>query len=212
MARRKKGDASGLKLDSFSDIITNVLGILIFLGVMFSLTSSGAKFIVRTPRVQDTKRKPVFFECRKGQLFFVDKDGIWSDLDRKVTRLLKYDPDMALGEISSRLAGEQIGNPYYLLDQNKFFEENLISLMPREGVKGETIKDLQKPDSTFHEIIQNLHAGEDFVYFFVKPDSFEIFRIARSYVWDKDFHVGWHPLDYGRYPTFGSRGRRPKKS
>ena len=212
MPKRKEDDAEKVNLGSFTDIITNVLGILIFLGVMMTLTSNGAKFIVRTPKIQDTSRKPIFFECRSGQLFFVNKDGIWNDLDRKVTRLLKRNPDMVMGEIAAQLSDDQIGNRYYMLNLDKFFEENLISLRPRKGVEGETIKDLKKSNSIFQEMIHNIDKDEIFVYFFVKPDSFEIFRIARAYLWEKEFQVGWHPLDFGRYPTFGSRGRRPKMS
>ena len=212
MSRNKKDTSESLNYGSFTDIITNVLGILIFLGVMFSLTMNGAKFIVRTPKIRTTTRKPVFFECRASQVYYVDKDSIWNDLDRKVTKLLKNNPDMVMGEIASQLSAERIGNSYYLLDVKKFFEENLISLVPREGTKGETIEDLKNLDSFFQKTIGDIPQEEIFIYFFVKPDSFEIFRMARAYAWERNIQVGWYPLDYGRSPTFGSRGRRPKLS
>jgi hypothetical protein len=210
--KKKKEPSENINFGSFTDIITNVLGILIFLGVMFTLTMHGARFIVRTPKVKETSKKPIFFECRSEQLFYLDKDGIWNVLDRKVAKLLKENPDIVMGEIAAQLYGEKIGNRYYLLDLNKFFKENLLSLVPRAGAKGETIKDLKRPDSSFREVINKLAKDEAFIYFFVKPDSFEIFRIARAYTWEKNIQVGWYPLDYGRSPTFGSRGRRPKMS
>ncbi|MEC8197553.1 MAG: rhodanese-like domain-containing protein, partial [Pseudomonadota bacterium] len=42
----------------------------------------------------------------------------------------------------------------------------------------------------------SIHAPRGMIEFWVDPDSFELFRDLRESLWERDFEVGWKPVDH----------------
>src|SRR5207244_12380691 len=79
-------------------------------------------------------KEAVFFECREGQVFFVDKDG----MNDKVEKLMgTLNPSVRGGNLSDFLkavSSEEIGDEYYKVDTKYLLTGNL-ALEARPGAK-----------------------------------------------------------------------------
>ena len=78
-----------------------------------------------------------------------------------------------------------------------------VVLRPGPRGSGETEEAIQQPRSRFKRTLTARQPGSWCVNFAVWPDSYDIYRTARSIAWDSGFDVGWHPLDVGEEPTVG---------
>ena len=56
------------------DIVTNIVGMLIIIGIISSLSLRTKEFVFQTPMVYNTPKKSVIFECRNEQVFPVSID------------------------------------------------------------------------------------------------------------------------------------------
>ncbi len=76
MARRGKRSGSDFifNIDSLMDIVTNIVGMLIIIGIISSLSLRTKEFVFQTPMVYNTPKKSVIFECRNGEVFPVTID------------------------------------------------------------------------------------------------------------------------------------------
>lgn len=64
--------ASGpaMDLSSFTDLMTCILGVLVLIILLTGIDASQITVLVATPKeMQGDDKSPVFFECRKNQLF-----------------------------------------------------------------------------------------------------------------------------------------------
>ncbi len=71
--KRFKADFS-FNIDSLMDIVTNIVGMLIIIGIISSLSLRTKEFVFQTPMVYNTPKKSVIFECRQHQVFPVSID------------------------------------------------------------------------------------------------------------------------------------------
>ncbi len=208
MARTKKTEV--LQLDSFLDIITNTIGILVVICCMAAINVNDITYIVRTPFVHKTEKIPVFFECRNKRCVPIDKEGLHNEIDKRIKKLYKSDVRLTGSKILSLMEDEEIGDAYYKVDLPKLFLENIFVLIPKEEDIGEDRKEIKKTDSIFLQIIRNLDPKKHFVFVLVRPDSFEVYREARNLIWDEDLEIGWEPMTAGKFVSFGTKGRKPK--
>ncbi|NOX87601.1 MAG: hypothetical protein GXO77_01140 [Calditrichaeota bacterium] len=76
MARRRKRPVTGFSfnVDSLMDIVTNIVGMLIIIGIISSLTLRTKEFVFETPMVYNTQKESIIFECRNNQIFPVSID------------------------------------------------------------------------------------------------------------------------------------------
>ncbi|MBN2310797.1 MAG: hypothetical protein JXR94_17620 [Candidatus Hydrogenedentes bacterium] len=213
--RRRGGQADSdtvTNLDSFMDIVTNVIGALFFVVIFAALSAFGATGKVVTPILSEGDTKGVIFECRSNTVCFPDvqglldeADAVWKqadeagdDWDEKVLRLRKAEIANEyyrfVPESKLRIQG---GNIVYVLQQK--FE-------PQEGVLGESIAEFQEPDSRFNESLAALDPAKQHVFLLVDTESFEIFHAVRRAIIEQGFHVGWDPIEAGGTLTFGGQG------
>ncbi|MFQ5646037.1 MAG: hypothetical protein ACE5GM_03825 [bacterium] len=207
---RGKGDEEVLQLDSFLDIITNTIGILVLMCCMTAININDITYIVRTPFIHHSTKMPVFFECRNNHVSHIDKEDIEAKINMRINELSKNNDQLTPGKILSLLEGEKIGNEYYHLDLPKLFLENIFVLIPRAAEIGATSSDLKKPSSSLNQMAMSLDREKFFAFFLVRPDSFEVYRAARKVFWDNSIEVGWEPLESGKFISFGQQGRKPK--
>ena len=208
MGRGKKTEV--LQLDSFLDIITNTIGILVVICCMAAINVNDITYIVRTPFVHKTEKIPVFFECRNRRCVPIDKEGLHNQIDKRIKKLYKKDVRLTGSKILSLMEDEVIGDAYYNVNLPKLFLENIFVLIPKEEDIGEDVNQFRKSDSVFAQIIKNLDPEKHFIFFLVRPDSFETYREARKILWNHNLENGWEPLTSGKFVSFGTKGRKPK--
>ncbi len=209
MAYRRANKDINIDLDSFLDVITNCIGVLIVITVLAVINTKYMTFIVRTPFVRKTEKQPVIFECRKNRIIPVYKMEIQQKLEAYLAEMRRNSFDYDRIAHSANLELKDVGDKYYRVDLAKLLRSNILVLVPKTELQGESPKVLKDKDTEFQEVLQHINPEEEFAFFLVRPDSFEIFRAARKLLWANDIEIGWEPLSVGQYISFGATGRRP---
>lgn len=69
-------------LDSFLDVLTNTVGVLMFVSLFVSLVAVESATIVRTPLVSKTQKTPQFFEVRGNKVIYIDQKAANAQIDK----------------------------------------------------------------------------------------------------------------------------------
>jgi hypothetical protein len=205
MSRRKKKGEPELLIVSFCDIVTITTAAMFF--AMLITVQEAVKIPVfkPTPRAVPTDKSPVFFECRNDHIYYVDKDG----LDSQVAKLLStLNPGFRSGDLSNFLkaiGGQEIGNEYYRVDP-KYLLVGVMALDLRPDARGEDDKVIQSPNSRFGTALAQIDTKTRYIAFLVRDDSFNVFRKARHFADKADFDSGWELLGADEPIKFGAGG------
>ncbi len=198
-----------MQLDSFLDVITNCIGVLVVLTVIAIINTKYMTFIVRTPFVRQTNKQPVLLECREEHIIPVNKADIQQRLEVYLDEIDKNKAEYNRIIRSTNLELKDVGDKYYRVDAAKLLKRDIMALIPNPENQGDSKDVLRNKDTAFQQILQRIDPEKEFVFFLVRPDSFEAFRVARKLLWAKNIEIGWEPLSEGQFISFGSRGRRP---
>jgi TolA-binding protein len=126
---------------------------------------------------------------------------------------------MDLGELSKKFNNRSfdVGTRVVKADAGDFdFEETVIDLLfqkirqiklqRKSGHLGETLAQLDSPDSQVMARLKSLNPTASYLQFVVYPDSFEDFRSLRERAWKMKFDVNWKPLTVGESISVGGGG------
>ena len=83
-------------------------------------------------------------------------------------------------------------------------------LVPKENWGGESIEQIQQENSKFMKLANSIDQRTHYAFFFVRPDSYQIYRAAREILWQKDKEVGWVPREYADPIMFSPYGEPPE--
>jgi hypothetical protein len=213
-------------LDSFLDILTNTVGVLMFIGLFVSLLAVEAGTIIRTPLRTQTIKVGKFFELRNNRIFYINDPYIEKQVETAVANLPKcYQPDIPenipsgmydfyLAQIrkyercvldrNKELSRFYVSNDDYAVS---FLENGSIKYQPIFAAQGENSQQVQDDNSEFNNILKTLDPNVNFIAFIVRPDSFPLFRTVRAEANSHGFEVGWEPFQQNRLLIFGSGGR-----
>jgi len=111
-----------LSIDSLIDIVSNMVGILVIIGVISSLNLGGKNYIYQTPLVKSTEKRGVYFECAGDRLIPVTHDS-----GRYYTRIFAAFEQVLIPK--SKEVGElrwELGN------EQSYFRKILADLNPNE--------------------------------------------------------------------------------
>lgn len=204
MARIKKLDPE-LLLVSFCDILTISISALFMATIITVFEATKVPELSMTPKAVPTSKSAVFFECRTGELYFIDKEG----LDTQISRLLStLSPNVKSGDITQflkALQGQEIGNEHYKVLPS-YLLTAVIALEPRTGVPGFNSESLDNPASRFRSVLSQIDKDKYYIAFLVRDDSFSIFRKARLVADKLGYDVGWELLGAGEPIKFGAGG------
>ncbi len=210
-ARRRTNNTSQ-NLDSFLDILTNTVGVLMFISLFVTLIATGS-----SPKTRVTIQTPLASESKKDQLWFEIQGNKVSHLNLRQIREEEIELTENLPNCNKPRSGTS--SPDYVLRQENY-QSCLLSVIGRQsnfrsstknyrvkaegrGVSlaftpqsaeiGETTTQLAAPNSEFKQVLSQFDPDKDFLAFIVRPDSFEAFRTARKQAWDAGYEVGWEP-------------------
>jgi hypothetical protein len=209
--KRVRDEEAPFSLDSFLDIVTNVVGVLVLVAMVTVLSAgnisvpSGAT-AMRAPRPSAER---LLFECAGEEVYFVDEEAngqrVLDEVKWVTQRPISRDALVTLldttdvGDATHRVRVEGDGSRGIAW---------VYTLRP--SARGERAADLDRAESRFRKRLDALEHG-GFAYFVVHDDSFEIFQKARDIARAHGVSVGWHPVE-GRAPVrlsaLGSLGKR----
>lgn len=229
MSRRRvhrKASVPTQNLDSFLDILTNTVGVLMFVSLFVTLITVQAGALIRTPLVSKSNKQPHFFEVRGNKVIYVDDENIDSQLAILMTSLPTcerpkipenldvyiyqyYAEEIQEYKICQKQTLEKL-KTFQGQTENynvRFIDIDAMMYEPRSSNIGESIKELSKANSNFQTVLKSLNPKTDYLAFIVRPDSFSAFRNARQQAWKTGFDVGWEPQTEKTPIIFGSGGR-----
>ena len=203
--------ASGPQMDlsSFTDLMTCILGVLVLIILLTGIDASQITVLVATPKeMQADDKSPVFFECRKNQLFQISIEELKKACDAKTEELrekVNGDETEFLKQAAQtmlELDGQKLDYTYALM--GKYV---LLPIPEAEGYKLESQKN-ETPDKWYGSRLAAIDPETQFICFLVRPDSYRIFQRARNLAWIKNLNVACELQDEKNPIMIGPGGER----
>jgi hypothetical protein len=201
-SKRSNNPNDSLNLDSFMDIVTNVIGTLFFVIVYAALSSFSATGKVTIPQIVTSETEAIIFECRDNTILEMDSKSLKNELVERI----KYvkTTSTSLSSLFSQIMDIKVSNQYY--DATLNIINSSIIVTAKEGIKGESSNTIKKENSLFQKKLLQLDSQKHHIYFFVRSNSFEIFHVARKIALKNGFGAGWNPFNDDDIISFGSGG------
>lgn len=187
-----------------ADMLTNTVGIVVFILIFTVLTAGGVVVTKRLPMERTSDTKPVTFVCAEGHLLplpidddFVDrfleplgKPKSYNDVDRWIkgfnAHILENQYFVAKGEGEANYTESALGTKSVRLAL-------VLAFMPKAGA-GDTVDDLERASSTLLRTLAKYSPSERFAYFIVTDDCIDVFVKARQIAMARlGYGYGWRP-------------------
>ncbi len=199
---RSREDESIVSLDSFMDIVTNTLGLLILVATLTVISSRDMKISLGSPMMSeaDEDLTCVFIECRNNRVVPIADDRI--DDERNAI----IDSEAPIRErilMVRRFNEREVSNEYHRFEfrpktgtrsaDNRTVVVPEVILTPTGPNVGDTVSDMEEPDCKFASQLAELSPDTHWVHFLVREDSFEALRAARALATKMGYQTGWTP-------------------
>jgi hypothetical protein len=203
--RRRRAAASFEEpsLVPLADMLSNTVGVMVFIFIFTVITASGAAVPTRLPMERSSDLPFVVLLCRGQQVYALDAPAA---LRRFFAPLGKARPETAAEWVESfksrRLQADAFDLTGELVEAGSG-QAIAILASPREDL-GEAAAGLHRPTSRLRTFLTRHPASGHFVYFVVYPDALQSFKVARAAVIAQGYATGWGPQAAGEPLLFGS--------
>jgi len=189
------GELQGfLNFDSLVDIVSNNVGILVILTVfmaMFSLLEKNDQVPTTEQSIENIKKLKIPWShvsqknnllllLRNDRLLFFDRAKVYKKLKKYLSGSDPLPKNISFNQYSIELSAG--GGHAHCLE---FF--------PSPGA-GHWWHQVSQHNGIMQSLMKKYPTEENYFFFWVDPDSFELFREIRKYLWEKRFEVGWKPV------------------
>ena len=189
------GDLQGfINLDSLVDIVSNNVGILIILAVfmaMFSLLEKSEQVPTTEQSIENieklkipwshvSQKNNLLLLLRNDRLLFFDRALVYQRLKKYLSGSDPLPTNIRLDQYSIELTAG--GGHAHCLE---FFPS------PRAG---QWWHQVSQHNGLMQTLMKKYPTEENYFFFWVDPDSFDLFREIRKSLWEKRFEVGWKPV------------------
>lgn len=180
--RRRNPHFHEPSLVPMADMLTNTVGVVLFILIFTVLTAGGAILPKQLPMERHTKAKPMFFLCAFGRIQPLDAEAV---VEEFVRPLKNGNPATIIERFRNRrldidgftVTGEVRGS-------------FLVDIEPTSRL-GESTPELSAPASKYRARLAAAKADEYYADFFVYPDGMTSFRAARKIASEAGFGTGW---------------------
>ena len=195
MARRIDRTTQGMNLDSLVDIVSNIVGALIILAAFMALfgllnrdadTAAENQPVIRPPeKVQvpwshSTMKHPVLFVMQANRLLHLDLRPFYKELSERPT---------SEKPTQSKFRYDDFNVEFYPVTNQTY----CLVFQPDQAV-GETWLQAGSPGSIWGKAMARYRPESFYYFFWVKDDSFELFREVRKTLTGANMEVGWKPI------------------
>ena len=189
------GDLQGfINLDSLVDIVSNNVGILIILAVfmaMFSLLEKSEQVPTTEQSIENieklkipwshvSQKNNLLLLLRNDRLLFFDRALVYQRLKKYLSGSDPLPTNISLDQYSIELTAG--GGHAHCLE---FFPS------PRAG---QWWHQVSQHNGLMQTLMKKYPTAENYFFFWVDPDSFDLFREIRKSLWEQRFEVGWKPV------------------
>ncbi|MCH1571143.1 MAG: hypothetical protein L7S64_07335 [Longimicrobiales bacterium] len=197
---RPSEGASILNLDSLMDILSCLVGVMLFLVIytVLELGSASYEVSVPTPRDRPVDSRRVLVITNDGTVRGLDSTQPVSDLVAGLRTVAGVDLDQILRDANQSPPTDQ--HFQYLLDIDRdaaVADPNVrefdVEVREIPGEVGDSIHQLDA--GSFDELLSTLDPRFAWIEFAVDVESLEVFRRARDIAEGRGFATRWGPLD-----------------
>jgi hypothetical protein len=214
MRRRRTGRATqGLTLVPLADMLTNTVGIMLFILIFTVLVFDVQRVF---PFERKTELTPTFFICANNRLMTTDI----AESNRRYFTKVRESLNAAQGILDLIVRTRQVNEVGAQVEGDVEFTRQVVGFAPADGglkiltqtvVKplpgaGETVDRLLRSESRYAATLRRLDPAKTFAYFLVRPDCIDAFNAARDAAMENHFRYGWTPLGAGMPAVFGNSG------
>lgn len=189
---KKKRD-NGISLDSFLDILTCLQGVLMLIIITTGIDAAQTKVILATPIELTGGERPIFIEARNNMLYRVPvEDARRAVLERQAELLQKRRTETSMANMLSEVGKSDIDVGSYRIDFSRFLAGQ-IAMFPKEDATGHLfeVKDQDSEENWYAGIMRDMDRDNERIHFWVRDDSFDVFKRARFAAWTKDIKVSY---------------------
>ncbi len=203
-----KARSASVNLDSFLDIMTCLVGVLVLIIILTGIDASQIRVLIPTPMQYGTDKRPVFIEARNNELFLVPVEDLQTRANDELRRI-RTEAQGQTDKLLILLSNAQVEDEAYRVELN-YALMGQIAFRPREGARGYALQDVARegPSDWLGRIIVNLNKEEEMITFLVRDDSFQVFKLARHLAWVEKVDVSYELLDVDQPIMFGLLGTR----
>jgi hypothetical protein len=204
MAKQK---GASVNLDSFLDIMTCLVGVLVLIIILTGLDASQIRMLIPTPMQYDSDKRPIFIEARGNQLYRIPLLELQQLADEGL-RDLGILADGSMERLMRLLQEIELGTDGYLIDLS-YFMVGQFAVRPVGEPSGYGLIDWEKETARdwFGSILSNMNLEEELIAFLVRDDSFDVFKRARHLAWTQNADVSYELLDADEPIRFGMLGQ-----
>jgi hypothetical protein len=196
-----------------ADMLSNTVGIAVFILIFTVLTTGGVSIPKRLPMEESSELVAVEVVCWKGRVLAVDERALTSEF---LAPLGKRTFDGAEAWVT-RFRERRLEKPDVIVtgEGETRHEENYFSrsvsfqlvlvVTPRDS-SGETETQLVAPQSAFRRMLAGHDRQKEMIYFIVTPGGIPTFTTARNLAAEAGFRSGWAPFTEGEPIRFGISG------
>ena len=196
---RKKREFSGdfqnyLNLDSLVDIVSNNVGILVILAVfmaVFSLldiretVSSEEKpdqqiEKLKIPWSHVSQKNSLLVLLHDDRLLYLDRASVYKRLKKYLSGKEPLPTELSFDQYTIKLT---VGGRH----------RHCIEFLPSPAA-GEWWHNFSRHGGLMHTLMKKYPPEQNYFFFWVDPNSFDLFREIRKTMWEQRFEVGWKPL------------------
>lgn len=205
-----KSKGASVNLDSFLDIMTCLVGVLVLIIILTGIDAAQIKVLIPTPMEYDTDKKPLFIEIRNNEMYRVPV----AELQEKANETLRTITEQAQGNVERILMlmnQAEVGTDVYRVDLS-FFLTGQFAIVPIPGVPGYPLPKWEQegPRDWYGQILTGMNKETEMVTFLVRDDSYRLFKEARHLAWMQKIDVSYELLDADDVIKFGLLGTRSR--
>lgn len=182
-------------MDSFLDLMTCMLGILILMILLTGIDASQIRVLVPTPMEHTSEHRPIFIECRDNELFLVPIEELQKLASAAINEISKKSSTNT-AEMLVRMRDAKVQTDAYRVDLN-FTLLGQIAIQPVKGATGYRLVDIANETSEdwFGKILMGIKKDKEMLCFIVRDDSFDVFKRARALAWNQKVEVSYELID-----------------
>lgn len=195
--RRSRAPFHEPSLVPLADMLTNTVGIMVFILIFTVLTAGGAVIAKRLPMEHTSSKRDITVICANDRVYILP-DAL---VDRFLNPLGK--PELSRSGFAAfveKFKGQVVENDNLkLTGEGELIEDpfttrlDLTVVCNPKAAGGLTAGDLKSPDGPLAAMLRESDPEKQFVMFLVLPDSIEAFRAARDVAAGMNFATGWSP-------------------
>lgn len=191
MGKRKRENA--ISLDSFLDILTCLQGVLMLIIITTGIDAAQTKVILATPIELSGKERPIFIEARNNMLFRVPvEDAKRAVIERQAELVKKRQGTESMADMLSEVGKSDIDVGNYVIDFARYLSGQ-IALIAKSDSGGHTFEmaDQDSEENWFAGVMREMDINNERIHFWVRDDSFDVFKRARFAAWARNIKVSY---------------------